>query len=105
MPTAYGYSIKSRETFGLDPATYHVSIGVSRRDGEALSASELRAIASALDAARSPDERRPIAGTPGEAPAAPAKGKAKSKATSTTSKGRKASKAPARKAARRKGGK
>lgn len=95
MPTAYGYNVKSRETYGLDPAVYHVHVGVTRRDGEPLSKQELAAIQAALDAARAPDDVRPAAGEP-----PPPKGKRKASAEAP-SKPRKAGKAPARKAARR----
>lgn len=95
MPNAYGYSVKSRETYGLDPAVYQVHVGVTRRDGEALGKRELEALQAALEAARATDDQRPVAGEE-----ASAKGQRKA-ATKRTSKPRKTVKATPRKAARR----
>lgn len=101
--TAYGYSVKARDSHGLDPDTYRVHIGVARRDGKALTAAELKKIEAALRPATAPDDRRPGAASAKAAPRARSSSgtprQAPSKAAVT--KPRKAARSSVRKAARR----
>ena len=60
---AYGYSIKARDSRGLDPAKYTVNIGVHRVDGEALTEEELAAIRAAL----APEAQPPLQAAPPKA--------------------------------------
>jgi len=116
MSTTYGYGITIPAPAGLDPARYVVTLGVHRRNGAALTAAEVEAIAAALASMEAP-EAAP-AGDPAvvsahetaakkrhEAMVAKVKGTAakprKAAKKATGAKPRKPTKAPTRKAARR----
>lgn len=96
--TAYGYSVKARDSHGLDPDTYRVHIGVARRDGKALTAAERKKIEAALRPATAPDDRRPGAaaakGVPRARTSSATPGKASSKDAVTRP--RKATRGPSR---------
>lgn len=93
MPTTpvYARSAVVSVPAGLDPERFRATLLVERVDGRPLNKTDRDQLAAALASTPAPEA----------VPAKP-KGKAPRKATSTASKGRKASKAPARKAARRK---
>ncbi len=64
---AYGYSVPSADTHGLDPRVFRVMIGVHRRDGEALTDEQVAAIKAALAPLVDTSETRPDA-APGHQP-------------------------------------
>lgn len=79
MSKPYGYSVKSRETFGLDPAVYRVHIGVYRHDVKVLTRAELAMLEAQLSQVADLRDDPPLV--------APAKRRARSPRATKSTKG------------------
>lgn len=114
MSKTYGYGVECADTLGLDPSEFFVHIGVNRRDGRALTTTQLAAVKAAL-APLATKNPAPV-GDPAKVAAAAAENKAQHEAMvakvtgkapagktrkTPASKPRKATRATTRKAARR----